>query len=651
MDTNMQKNYLIFDTNTMQQIKKNLHYPINNIHPSLKQPTINTESVIQGIINQHNAAYPVELHNKINQSKQNIDTINAEISKLDAQAQDININHEQYLNDIDKVKPEITQKLETLKSFFPNKQFDSILSNFFNYDRMLRNMQNNMGTFTKLFQSKSRTQEFEKLYSEITALAKELGIYDLAAPETNIQSNIRQNKTQTNTKLNIINEKKQRLQNELNIEQKQLAEYTKQHDILSDKLHQDIAEFLNAYENRHLLRKNIPATLNMQGLNEPVAFFQSISNITPEELTTLLSHAGLRVGYNPSEYIIRQSRTISGDPCLELITPFYSPEKARRNITEIMKYLAEHGATFNGIIKPATYSQINPLPTHNIQQTDENRARIIQYIQEKLQSPDALDRDTFYMQYHTNDEQKQYLFRGHTFITSDPKSSYATPTWRPGRTGIVYGSTDPKYAASYAGGADYDGVNGKTMNSQHLLHVNNYNVGFVTVFKNSKRNIFVSDINLETMGKNKHLKPSIKINQMMNHVNETIISPHNNPVVARYMVVGNKMVKIDDNDEKWREIMDFMAPDLNMTHITSFNKEQAGPTQTTHGQALIQRIQNIQNEIENTGSITTYDIPDENLQKLGYKSPTEQFINGTNKINQMSDILLHRNMQQYNVNE
>jgi hypothetical protein len=117
------------------------------------------------------------------------------------------------------------------------------------------------------------------------------------------------------------------------------------------------------------------------------------------------------------------------------------------------------------------------------------------------------------------------------------------------------------------------------------------------------------------------------------------------------MVVGNKMVKIDDNDEKWREIMDFMAPDLNMTHITSFNKEQADPTQTTHGQALIQRIQNIQNEIENTGSITTYDIPDENLQKLGYKSPTEQFTNGINKINQMSDILLQRNMQQYNVNE
>ncbi|MEE1111342.1 MAG: hypothetical protein UIH99_03970, partial [Alphaproteobacteria bacterium] len=414
------------------------------------------------------------------------------------QIQDINKNHEQYLNDIDKVKPEITQKLETLKSFFPNKQFDSILSNFFDYDRMLRNMQNNMGTFTKIFQSKSRTQEFEKLYSEIAELAKKLEIYDLTELETGISRYIQKQKSNTKTNLYNINNEKQRLQNKLNIEQKQLAGYTQQHDILSNKLHQDVANFLNSYENRHILRKNIPATLNMQGLKEPVAFFQTISNITQEELKQLLTHAGLKVGYKPSEYIIRESRTIRAEPCLELVTPFYSPEKARKNITELMKYLAEHGAKFNGIIKPATYSQINPAPTKNIKKNDENIARITQYIQEKLQSPDAINRDTFYSRYYNTQEPEKYLFRGHTFITSDPKSSYATPTWRPGRTGIVYGSTDPKYAASYAGGADYDGVNGKTMNSQHLLHVNNYNVGFVTVFKNSKRNIFVSDIELES---------------------------------------------------------------------------------------------------------------------------------------------------------
>ena len=651
MDTNMQKNYLIFDTNTMKQIKNNLHYPINNVHPSLKQPTINTESVIQGIINQHNAAYPVDLFNKINQTQQNIDTINAEISKLDTQIQDINKNHEQYLNDIDKVKPEITQKLETLKSFFPNKQFDSILSNFFDYDRMLRNMQNNMGTFTKIFQSKSRTQEFEKLYSEIAELAKKLEIYDLTELETGISRYIQKQKSNTKTNLYNINNEKQRLQNKLNIEQKQSAEYTQQHDILSNKLHQDVANFLNSYENRHILRKNIPATLNMQGLKEPVAFFQTISNLTTEELKQLLTHAGLKVGYKPSEYIIRESRTIRAEPCLELVTPFYSPEKARKNITELMKYLAEHGAKFNGIVKPTTYSQINPLPTTQIQKTAENRERITQYIQEKLQSPDALHRDMFYMKYYdpTNKEQPQYLFRGHTFITSDPKSSYATPTWRPGRTGIVYGSTDPKYASSYASG-EYGGVNGRTMDTTRLLHINGYNVGFVTVFKNSKRNIFVSDIQLETMEKNKQLKATINVSKIMGRVDETIISPQNNPVVARYMIVGQKAVKIDDNDEKWREIMDFMAPDLNMTHITSFNKEQADPTQTTHGQALIQRIQDIQKELEKTGSITTYDVPDENLQKLGYKSTKEKFTGGINKIKQKSVILSHTTSAQYDIN-
>ncbi len=76
------------------------------------------------------------------------------------------------------------------------------------------------------------------------------------------------------------------------------------------------------------------------------------------------------------------------------------------------------------------------------------------------------------------------------------------------------------------------------MNPEYLFWMDGKVVGFVSVFQNSKRNIMVRDFALEKMETAKDLKKHI-IKDFW--VTETIVSPHNNPVVERYMVVGDKM--------------------------------------------------------------------------------------------------------------
>ena len=172
------------------------------------------------------------------------------------------------------------------------------------------------------------------------------------------------------------------------------------------------------------------------------------------------------------------------------------------------------------------------------------------------------------------------------------------------------------------------------MNTEHMLMVNNHNVGFVTVFKNNKRNLMVSDLVLERIKTNKELKK--QTNNIHGPVSETIISPQNNPIIARYMVVGDQMILIDEQDKQWHDIMDYMSPDLGQTHITAINPNITHHTQAQHGKQFLQRINAIQQEKQkNNNNIQTYDIPDNILNIMGYIPPIKSFEQGTKKISQI----------------
>ena len=374
----------------------------------------------------------------------------------------------------------------------------------------------------------------------------------------------------------------------------------------------------------------------MQGLNEPVSLFQTKTNISESDLKKILHHAGLKTGYAPDEYIIRKTQDGRGANVLELITPFYSPESARKNIETLTGYLAEHGVKFAGVIKPATYSQINPTPKQRIARNATNDARIAELIKRKLYSKNSMHIDTFYKKYAADENKGKHLFRGQTFATSDPKSSYATPTWRTGRTGIVYAAPNPHYAQGYATNTSYTIIAGNTMNTDlFLLKYNGLVVGVITVFQNSKRNINLNNSALEDASDKRDLKNKAKHPIFQ----ETIVSPHNNPIVARYLAIGDRVVLIDDNDDTWREILDYMAPNMEATHIYGMKRQHYGTVrQDYHGKQFLQRMDKLAHEISESdnGQVNTHDLPPEILEKMGYRPPREQFARATAKILQQT---------------
>lgn len=593
-------------------------------HKALHNPELDPEEYINQLVTQHNQNYPQELAEIIKRLEQNIKSHQEQIEQTKQQISNTKTEKQDYLNLVSTLKSKIAEALAQLQTMLPENQQDIILTNFTDKDYLLKRMQSKMGFMDKLFKGKKQEAEFKKIYSETENLLSELG----AETPSGIDIKIKQRTALIDSKTRILNDNLTSLESKLKAEQDNLANKNKTHNELSEKMHQDIADFMHAYGDGHIsrteLRKQTPITLNMQGLKEPVSFFQIISGVTIQELHTLLQHAGLSVGNGPSDYMIRQSRDITSQDCLELITPFYSPDSARKNIETLIKYLAAHSVEFKGAIKPATYSQINPTLKNTNDLVDPSTVKHL--ITKKLRGPTTTNRDAFVKQYFPKDNKIEYLFRGHTFATSDPSSSYATPTWRPGRTGIVYATSDPGYATRYASNSSAGNaqVNGLTMDLTNRPEIDGYLVGFVSVYKNSPRNLLVDDMALEEKTIGKDFKNAANDAQKT-WVKETIVSPHNNPLVERYMVVGDKMVRIDENDTEWRQILDAMAPDLARTHIAGTEVYKSGPHQKIHGQKFLQRLNTLAIEYEQNGTVKTHDIPQEILEKMGYKDKQKEF--------------------------
>lgn len=313
----------------------------------------------------------------------------------------------------------------------------------------------------------------------------------------------------------------------------------------SDEMNRDIVRFLSVFHKdpreRRALQK-IPPFVGIQNLTEPVAFFQNIdTKYAPEsyleKIATIMRRAGLKVATydstdvsDPATYVLRQY-----NDWIELMTPFYSPSVARKEVTALMKYLASYGVKFIGAVHPATQWQIDP----RISNARYNNAdKIAALIKDKLKN--AISRDDFIRQHNDKNMRGKFLFRGHNFITPDVKSSYATPTWRPGRSGLAYATDDASYAYGYTGGANTQNMAGETVKPQSL-HTSSGDipVGFLTVYKGNKKNIIVDNVELESMdtsmpGAFRELAQKNKLNP------ETAITPTLNPVVARYLVSGDK---------------------------------------------------------------------------------------------------------------
>ena len=612
---------LTLDSEKLQDLLKN-NTRIN--HPALRDPELDPEQYVADLVAQHNKNYPQDL--EIEKLEQNIKDIQESIEQIKTQVLDEEAQKLNYVNKVSELKPQIESNITKIQEMLPAKDKDKVELSFGNEKYLLSLMQRGMGMMDKLFKAKKRVAEFGKLYSQTREMLSGLGVDDPAA----LNARITQRLNGMSADIRVLNEQLSSLESRLKAEQVNLMKQQRVHDGLSEQMHQAVADFMHAYGRGHLsrkeLRKQIPVTLNMQGLKEPVAFFQSIESLSKEELTKLLQHAGLTVGNSPSDYMIRQHRGL-----IELITPFYSPGSARKNIETLMRYLAAHNVKFSGVIKPATYAQINPA----LGKIDEvpKANSVTHLIENKLQGKNVIDADGFIRKYSLPENQGKYLFRGHTSATGDPASSYATPTWRPGRTGIAYATSDPRYVIGYASNsiAGKIQVAGETMDLSHRPQVNGHLVGVVSVYKSSPRNPFVGDFGLETVTTGKELQKSID-GAKRTWVKETIVSPYNNPLVERYMIAGDKMVKIEENDPTWKQILDAMAPDLYQTHIGAVGSWGAGQKQEAEGRKFLQRVDALAEEYEHNGAVKTHDIPNDVLEKMGYKDKGNEFKHATQNL-------------------
>lgn len=492
-----------------------------------------------------------------------------------------------------KLLPQIAQKIKAFMAFFPaNIQHDiEEMPELFDYiDALLQRLKKQTGFFQRLSFNKTANQ-IVQLHSEITKLMEQAEI-------DNINKISISDTSQKATVTNITED----LAQKRDTLAKAQAEFDESRTEHTNIMHQHISAWLQIYGDGHAsrteMRKRIPDMLNMHNLSEPVSFFQIVQGVSEEQLETLLTHAGLSVGYGEGQYIVRKIKSILGVQALELITPFYSKEGAQKNIKALTQYLAAHNVEFLGVISPATYDQINPRPT-----TKNDHGLFL--LRQKLEKG-YIDVADFERKYPGN----KYLFRGQTFMTADPKSSYATVTWRPGRTGIAYASDTASKAIKYATNNGLNEIAGQTMDFESIRHkLDGYVVGMVTVFESSLHNRMVPDLDLENISSKKGWT------YRRHPVQETCVNPQDNKIVARYVIVGEKMLQVDENDDKWKLILDYFAPNLETTHIFGPNKRHVNmDNQQVHGRMFVERINSISNPPK------TYDIPDTIMKNLGYSA-------------------------------
>lgn len=325
-------------------------------------------------------------------------------------------------------------------------------------------------------------------------------------------------------------------------------------------------------------RGNIPAALGLQNLNEPVCFYQGIAtSASVPEIVDHMERAGYKCAAaydfdnvygnkyinesdleSPDTYIIHETR----DKGLELITPFYAPNVARENIERVLRTLSDiPNTTALGAITPTRFSQIEPHTPSRV--SSDKKLELFARLNKKYDD-NTIPIKTLIEEYSNTDK---YLFRGHTFMYSDNSAPFYTPTARMGRMGKVFATPDIKYAMIYSG---YNGY--LASHNDHNYYRPEFilnkldeeiNIGFISVYKKSNKNIMFSNFGIEKIrhdGTMKRYK-----NDDPNERQESLVFPQTNPVVETYMVTsfaGGYAIPVDLSDPDWREFVDCFAPDI-----------------------------------------------------------------------------------------
>lgn len=363
-----------------------------------------------------------------------------------------------------------------------------------------------------------------------------------------------------------------------------------------------------------LARADARRTNTSEYITEPVMYFRAIQQTdkSPEEIVQILNNAGIRASTDVSDqsaWVINRS-SVSGS--YELVSPFMAPETATQQFDIVNDILRQNSIRTSGAVTPTTISQIDPTVV-----TGTSRDQAMINIRNYFDNNPTLYEQTGLTPESTNDELlgalienirhnnqftaaeyirsdyagQDVLYRGQKFSTSDPGSAYANMSPKAGTTGNALGTTDHVYAVSYAGtGAISNGGAGLSAEHIGVQEVSNRRVGFLNVYKNSDKNVFYNNATIEDLSDD-ILKNPLSSSGASN-IPETLITPQDNPVIDRYIVVNDGYFKLENDNEIDRLVMDAFAPDLSKTYNAD----------------MIRRIENVESGMTN-GVPQTYNLP------------------------------------------
>ena len=596
---------LSIDNNLIQQHKQTINYVSRSY---ISTPNKTKEEFVREIFEHYNSEFKIAI------SAPDIKTKESKIQTLINDKQKCSEIIQQSESKIAELQKQYDIKTKEYLSLFPDNislSYKQLLSDI---DLALREFSDATSWFKKTFGNKH--------YEQKNIIRQKFNELELIELEIKKQQNI---KTSNEAKIIRISKELDDQQNSLDNEIQQI------HNKKSLQMHEKLAECEYAFEHRQDLQRYVPKIHGIDSPDEPVAIIQSFApNTKYEKIKELLENAGLPIGDTPESYTILESKDYFGNTIYSIMTPFFSPNSAREQIHGLLSYFANYGIKFLGVTKPFRQYQIDPLANMPNEYKKPEPYVIESLLDKKINDrntkiyrPDSFSGRPIPSEFYT--KYKDCLFRGQTFMTSDPRSSYATITDRAGAFGAAYAGIDAHYASCYAGYAtNLQDVAGKTMPHHRIptlnFHGQQCNIGVLSVYKKSDSNIMFENLGLESEITD---KPHEYYNITgLNH--ETQLDADLNTLIDRYFVLGDRLILIDEDDPKWNIILNYFAPRLSALYNYENGKNLG---------ILLDRIEKQREQYrQNNNKTITHDMTPEQMKKMGIELKSEQFKEATTRI-------------------
>ena len=176
-------NGLFFSDADMALAQKMMQASTKTVHDMLRIPGDDENLGVDEIVKQHNAQYPQNLLQELQQARADVEATEQQIRQYREQLTRITGDKFEQNNRFATVRPKLLSKLRALLQLFPEKQHEYILGLFVDKEYLQRTLQGSMGVVDKVFRSKKILGDFDVLYDEVRKLMDSIGVSTPSAME------------------------------------------------------------------------------------------------------------------------------------------------------------------------------------------------------------------------------------------------------------------------------------------------------------------------------------------------------------------------------------------------------------------------------------------------------------------------------------